>query len=284
MTPLRAAMIKAMQMHGFSPRTHESYLAAVTDLARYHHRSPDTLAVADLNGYFEHLVIERKLAPASVRLALNAVRFLFVEVLKWPSLELGIAFPKRAQRIPELLTRAEVARVLGACAHPRYRMMLTLCYGCGLRLSELLAVKVRDIDGERRLLRVEQGKGAKDRLVPISPTLLEQLRGYWQLEHPSHLLFPARFAPNCELSPTSVQKQYTRAKAAAGVRKTGGIHALRHAYATHQLEAGMPVHRLQRLLGHGNLHSTLRYVHWVPSYREGEGELDLIAKLEVEHD
>ena len=283
MTPLRAQMIKAMQMRGFSPRTHGSYLAAVKDLARYHHRSPDTLAVADLNGYFEHLVTERKLAPASIRLALNAVRFLFVEVLKWPRLELGIAFPKRPQRIPELLTRAEVASILAGCSHPRYRMMLTLCYGCGLRLSELLAVRVRDIDGERRLLRVEQGKGAKDRLVPISPTLLEQLRGYWRLARPSHLLFPARFSPNRQLSATSVQKQFTRAKRAAGVKKTGGIHALRHAYATHQLEAGLPVHRLQRLLGHGNLHSTLRYVHWVPSYREGEGELDLIAKLEVGH-
>lgn len=163
-------------------------------------------------------------------------------------------------------------------------MMRTLCYGCGLRLSELLAVKVRDIDGERRLLRIEQGKGAKDRLVPISPALLAQLRGYWRLYRPSHLLFPARFSPTSQLSPTSVQKQYTRAKAAAGVEKTGGIHALRHAFATHQLEAGLPVHRLQRLLGHNNLHSTLRYVHWVPSYREGEGELDLIARLEVEHD
>jgi integrase len=277
-------MIKAMQMHGFSARTHESYLAAVKDLARYHQRSPDTLAVGDLCGYFEHLVTERKLAPASVRLALNAIRFLFVEVVKWPRFELGIAFPKRPQRIPELLTRAEVARILGACGHPRYRMMLTLCYGCGLRLSELLAVKVGDIDGERRLLRVEQGKGAKDRLVALSPTLLEQLREYWRLARPSHLLFPARFSPNTELSPTSVQKQFTRAKRAAGVKKVGGIHALRHAYATHQLEAGLAVHRLQRLLGHGNLQSTLRYVHWVPSYREGEGELDLIAKLEVSHD
>ena len=229
MTPLRAEMIKVMQMHGFSPRTHQSYLAAVKDLARYHQRSPDTLAVADLCGYFEHLVTERQLAPASVRLALNAVRFLFVEVLKWPRLELGIAFPKRPQRIPELLTRAEVARILGACEHPRYQMMLTLCYGCGLRLSELLAARVRDIDGERRLLRVEQGKGAKDRLVPISPTLLQQLRGYWQLARPSHLLFPARFAPNTELSPTSVQKQYTTAKRAAGIKKIGGIHALRKA-------------------------------------------------------
>jgi len=284
MTPLRAEMIKVMQMHGLSPRTHQSYLAAVTDVARYWQRSPDALSSAELDRYFEHLVLERKLAPASIRLALNAVRFLYVEVLHWEGLRLGVALPKRPQRIPELLTRAEVARILDACTHPRYRMMLTLCYGCGLRLSELLAVKVRDIDGERRLLRIEQGKGAKDRLVPISPRLLEQLRGYWQLARPAHLLFPARFAPDTALSPTSVQKQYTTAKRAAAVPKVGGIHSLRHAYATHQLEAGLPVHRLQRLLGHSNLHSTLRYVHWVPSYREGEGELDLIAKLEVSHD
>ena len=284
MTPLREQMIKAMQMHGFSERTHRSYLAAVTDVARYYRRSPDTLGNEELDRYFEHLVTERRLAPASIRLTLNALRFLYVEVLHREALRLGVALPKRPQRIPELLTRAEVARILGACSHPRYCMMLTLCYGCGLRLSELLVVRVQDIDGERRLLRVEQGKGAKDRLVAISPRLLEQLRGYWQLARPSHLLFPARFSPNRPLSATSVQKQFTTAKRVAGVRKLGGIHALRHAYATHQLEAGMPVHRLQRLLGHGNLHSTLRYVHWVPSYREGEGELDLIARLEVSHD
>ena len=134
MTPLGARMIKVVQMHGFSPRTHESYLAAVKDLARYHHRSPDTIAMAGLNGYLEHLVTERKLAPASIRLAPNAIRFLFVEVLKWPRFELGIAFPKRLQRIPELLTRAEMARSLAACTDPRYRMTLTLCYGCGLPL------------------------------------------------------------------------------------------------------------------------------------------------------
>ncbi|MEA3273937.1 MAG: site-specific integrase [Pseudomonadota bacterium] len=227
MTPLRAQMIKAMQMHGFSPRTHESYLAAVTALARHYRRSPDTLSVADLKGYFEYLVTERKLAPASIRLALNGIRFLFVKVLQWPRFELGIALPKRPQRIPGLLTRAQVAGIIGACEEPKYRMMLTLCYGCGLRPSELLAVRVSDIDGERRLLRVEQGKGAKDRLVPLSPTLLELLRAYWCLYRPRDWLFCGR-APDQFLSPTSVQKHYTRAKRQAGIEKAGGIHALRH--------------------------------------------------------
>ena len=284
MTPLREQMIKAMQMHGFSERTHQSYLAAVTDVARHYRRSPDTLARGELDRYFEHLVTERKLAPASIRLSLNALRFLHVEVLHREPFRLGVALPKRPQRIPELLTRGEVARILAACDHLRYRMMLTLCYGCGLRLSELLAVRVRDIDSERHMLRIEQGKGGKDRLVPLSVTLLEQLRGYWRLYRPGHRLFPGRSSPNAALSPTSVQKRFTTAKRAAGVGKIGGIHGLRHAYATHQLEAGMAVHRLQRLLGHGNLQSTLRYVHWVPSVREGDGNFDLIAQLEVDDD
>ena len=124
MTPLRAQMIKAMQMHGFSERTHQSYLAAVAAVARHYQRAPDSLSIKELDRYFEHLVIERKLAPASIRLALNGLRFFYVEVLKWETLPLTVALPKRAQRIPELLTRAEVARILAACTHPRYRMML----------------------------------------------------------------------------------------------------------------------------------------------------------------
>jgi integrase len=152
-----------------------------------------------------------------------------------------------------------------------------------LRLSELVAVRVGDIDGERGRLRVEQGKGAKDRLVPLSPTLLEQLREYWRVGHPKHWLFPGR-TPGAPLCPTSVQKSYTQAKARAGITKIGGIHALRVAYATHQLEAGLPVHRLQRLLGHRDLHSTLRYVHWLPDTREGSGTHDLIAQLEPGHE
>lgn len=182
-----------------------------------------------------------------------------------------------------MLTRAEVGPILNACGHPKHRMMLTPCYGCGLRLHELVSLKIRDIDGERRLLRVEQGKGAKDRLVPLSETLLQQLRAYWRLYRPRDWLFPGlnRRKP---LSETSIQKAFTQAKAQAAIGKVGGIHGLRHAYATHQLEAGLPVHGLQRLLGHDNIQSTLRYVHWVPDYREGQGAHDLVAALEVDHD
>ena len=206
-----------------------------------------------------------------------------MRVLEWSPSALSIVLPKRPQRIPQLLTHAEIARILAACDKPRNRMMLTLCYGCGLRLRELVAVKVSQIDGESSLLRVDQGKGAKDRLVTISETLLGQLRSYWRLYRPQDWLFPGR-VPGRALSATSAQKLYTRAKRTAGVTKAGGIHGLRHAYATHLLEAGLPVHRLQRLMGHQNLQSTLRYVHWVPNYREGQGDLDLIAKLEVDHD
>ena len=280
MTPLRQAMIRAMQVRGFSVRTHQSYLAAVTDLARYCRRSPAELEVQDLCRYFEHLAIERKLSAASCRLALNGIRFLYLEVLEREAFDVPIPVPKRPQRIPELLSRAEVSRIVGACSDRKYQTMLMLCYGCGLRLSELIAVRVSDIDGARGRLRIEQGKGAKDRLVPLSPTLLERLRDYWRGYRPKHWLFPGR-APDAALCPTSIQTTYTKAKARAGITKTGGIHALRHAYATHQLEAGLPVHRLQRLLGHRDIHSTLRYVHWVPDYREGSGAHDLIAQLGV---
>ena len=282
MTPLRAKMIKAMQVRGFSARTHESYLAAVTDLARYVHRSPDKLGIEEIRGYFEYLAIERALSGATCRLFLNGIRFFYREVLERAGFDLDIPIPKKAQRIPELLTRTEVGRILAACANPKHRMMLTLCYGCGLRLGELVALTVRDIDGERQLLRIEQGKGAKDRLVPLSDTLLGQLRAYWRLYRPRDWLFPGRTLAE-PLSETSVQKAYTQAKARAAVQKIGGIHGLRHAYATHQLEAGLPVHRLQRLLGHQDIHSTLRYVHWVPDYREGQGAHDLIAALGVSH-
>ena len=277
MTPLRQRMITAMQMHGYSPRTHASYLAAVRGLAKYTRRSPERLSREDLRGYFQYLVTERHLAPASVRLSYNGIRFLYLQVLDWSTLDLEVVLPKRAQRIPELLTRAEVAAIVDACPAGRYRSMLLLTYGCGLRLSEVLALRVADIDGERKLLRVRQGKGAKDRLLPLSPTLLAQLRAYWQLYRPADWLFAGR--RGAPLSTTSLQKAYTRAKAQAGVTKVGGIHALRHAYATHQLAAGLAVERLQRLMGHTSIHTTLRYVHWLPSAGDGEGELDLIAQL-----
>lgn len=279
MTPLRQQMIGAMRQRGFSARTHDSYLRAVRDLARYYRRSPDQVAVDELQTYFNYLAQERDLAPASCRLYLNGVRFLYLQVLKWPSFDVQLIVPKRPQRIPELLTRQEVHGIFQACANPKHRMLLETTYGCGLRVSELMALKVRDIDGERGLLRIEQGKGAKDRLVIISPALLKRLRQYWSVYRPQTWLFPRQHRPNQHLSVKTAQTVFTRAKRRSGVTKVGGIHSLRHAYATHQLEHGLPVHELQRLLGHNSLQSTVRYVHWVPDYRHcNASHADLIGE------
>jgi integrase/recombinase XerD len=258
MTPLRGAMITAMQQRGFSPRTCESYLYAVQQLAAYYHRCPDRISAGQLRGYITYLATERKLAPASCRLYFNGLMFLYREVLQRNTDDLGVVLPKRAQRIPELLTRAEVAALLGACAHPMHRSMLCCAYGCGLRLGELVRLRVRAIDSERMVVHIEQGKGAKDRLVRLSPALLSELRAHWLRYRPADWLFPGR---------------------AAGIDKHGGIHALRHAYATHQLAAGMPVTELQHQLGHRHVSTTLRYLHWLPDYREQGGGADLLAEI-----
>ncbi len=284
MTPLRQEMIDAMQQRGFSPRTHKSYLAAVRDLAKYFHKPPDQLQQGQIQEYFVYLVKERHLSAASCKLYLNGIRFLYLQVLNWNEFDVPIQTPKRPQKIPELLTRHEVKRIIEACANTKHSMMLLTCYGCGLRVGELVALKVRHIDGERKLLRVEQGKGAKDRAVVLSTILLDQLRHYWLSYHPEEWLFPNSNTPNLPLSITTAQKVFRRAKSNTGIQKVGGIHSLRHAYATHQLENGLPVHKLQQQLGHRNLQSTMRYVHWVPDYHRGLMPVtDLVEQLEVGH-
>ena len=282
MTPLRQKMIDAMLVRGFSVRTQRSYLDAVRQLAQHYHRSPDILKTDQLQDYFLYLVRQRHLSPASCRLHLNGIRFLYLQVLGWAAFEVELHTPKRAQRIPELLSRQEVARILSACQNVKHRVMLTTCYACGLRVSELVALQVKQIDSDRHVLRIEQAKGAKDRQVTLSDHLLTLLRTYWQRYHPVQWLFYGQ-GPHRALSITSAQKVFRKAKQQAGIHKVGGIHALRHAYATHQLEAGMPVHQLQRLLGHTSLQSTMRYVHWAPPHEQGRG-MDLLAGLAVCHD
>ena len=283
MTPLRQKLITAMRMRGFSPRTHKSYLSAVTDLARFTRRSPDALERSDIQSYFEHLVIGRQLSAASCRVHFYGVRFLYEQVLGAKAVALDIVVQQCPQRILELLTRGEIRRIIEACDEARYRFMLGLCYGCGLRVSELTALRVSDIDSERHLLRVEQGKGAKDRWVPLPRSLLVPLRSYWHLYRPEEPLFYSQQRTRAFVVST-IQKAFTRAKRDAGIDKIGGIHSLRHAFATHQLEAGMPVHRLQHILGHANIRSTLRYVHWLADDREASGAHDLVSALGVRHE
>ena len=172
MTQLRQQMSDAMLVRGFAARTQESYLYAVTALANYYHRPPDTLSLDELQNYFLYLVKERGLSSASCRLYLNAIRFFYLHVLNWSAFDTNIPIPKQPQKIPELLTLTEVAKIVAAPTNLKHRTLLLMCYGCGLRVSELVAIKISHLDGERRLLRIEQGKGAKDRYVVISETLL----------------------------------------------------------------------------------------------------------------
>lgn len=278
MTMLRQQMIRAMRQRGLSPRTHESYLYAVTGLSRYWRTPPDRITADQVQRYLEHLVQERELAPASCLLQKNGIRFFYLNVLGREGADFELVTPKRPQSIPELLTRQDIRRILGVCSNPKHRMILELTYGCGLRVSEVVNVRVRDIDGERHLLRVNQGKGAKDRLVSLSPLLLDNLRHYWKASRPGHWLFPCPLIPERHLSISSVQRLYKRMKTLAGVTRQGGIHGLRHAYATHQLEQGLPLHELQRLPGHGDLKSTQRYLHWVHADEQDKGRhADLMA-------
>ncbi len=284
MTILRQQMIAAMQQRGFSDRTQQSYLGAVQGLAGYFHKPPDQLQAEQLQAYFVYLVQERHLSGATCRLYLNGIRFLYLQVLHWEQFDVPIVYPRRKQKIPELLTRQEVKRLIEACPNPRHRMLLLICYGCGLRVSELVALKVRDIDGERQLLRVTQGKGRKDRAVVLSVSLLAALRHYWSRYRPGYWLFPNPQRPEDHLSISSAQKVYTQAKRRSGLEKEGGIHSLRHAYATHQLENGLPVHQLQQQLGHSKLRTTQRYIHWMSNT---PGSLtpvsDLVGPLAVDH-
>ena len=279
MSELRQQMIDAMRQRGYSVRTHQAYLAAVEDLGRFYRRSPARLSVEEVKGYFRELAVRRGLSASTCRQHFHAARFFYHQVLERPGFEFSVALPKRRERIPELLTRAEVARLLGVCYNLKHRTALATCYGCGLRVSELLALRVRDIDGERQLLRVEQGKGGKDRLVPIGTALLHALRAYWRHFRPALWLFPHGNHPEQALSITTYQKVFQCAKARAGIEKVGGIHSLRHAYATHQLEAGLPVRQFQRLLDHQSIKSTLRSVHWRPNDPETPGPRDLLGAL-----
>jgi len=279
MTPLRQKMINEMEVRGFAPRTIQSYLSAVKNYSNYYQLSPDKLTKQHIQDYFLHLVKDRHASPASCHLYLNGIRFLYVQVLLWPELDLKLNIPKRPQKIPELLTTQEVASLINTRKQIKHRQILSLCYGCGLRVSEIVAIKIRHIDGEKKLLRVEQGKGNKDRYIPLSSTLLHQLRIYWQQVRPKHWLFE-RMHGTKPLSVSTIQKVYQQAKHDVKIEKIGGIHSLRHAYATHQLSNGLPIHHLQRYLGHSDIKTTMRYVHWVPNYRDTGYQIDLIAQLE----
>ena len=260
MGELRKQMDGDLVVRGMSARTREAYLGAVAGLAKYYKRRPDQIDEAEVQNYLLHLIQERKLAWSSCNVAAQGLKFFYRVTLKKSEAQFGIPTARQPQKLPQILAREEVARLIELTINPKHRAILMTAYGAGLRLNEICHLKLTDIDSARMTIRVEQGKGAKDRYTLLSPRLLAELRRYWAAYRPSPWLFAGR-DPALRVSDTTLQRVFKAAKARAGITKRGGIHALRHAFATHMLEGGVDIHTIQRLMGHGHISSTLRYFH-----------------------
>lgn len=263
MTPLRQRMLDALQLRGMAPRTQEAYIAAVARLALHYRRSPDVLSADEVQQYLLHLLRERRLSRSSLNQYGCAYRFFYGSVLGMQGDAFQIPLGAAPQRLPEILSREELARLFAVARHLKSRTFLMLAYGTGLRLSELCHLRVSDIDShpDRKCLRVEQGKGAKDRYVPLADDVLQLLRAWWCAAHPRPWLFAAVRDPSQPMEPKTAQRWYRAACAHAGITKRGGIHTLRHCYATHLLEAGVDLHSLSQWLGHNHVSTTTRYLH-----------------------
>src|SRR6266508_6433105 len=257
MGALREQMIEEIRLRNFSPRTEQSYVAAMVGLVKHYRRSPDQLTQDEIRSYLLHLK-ERGLSPSSRNVAISGMKFFYHQILDWDEQKLFLPPRKGSWRLPEVLSPKEVERLLYANGKLRDRCLLMTAYATGVRVSELVRLKVSDIDSERMMVKVEQGKGRKDRYTILSQRLLLELRSYWK-EHRS----PTYLFPNRKGDPISIdyaQRIYNLAKLRAGIQKGRGIHTLRHCFATHLLEAGVDLRTIQTLLGHNSTVSTERYL------------------------
>jgi integrase/recombinase XerD len=264
MTTLRQNFIRELVIRGMSPRTVDAYVKAVAAVAKHYHQPPDQLSDEQLKNYLFYLAAERKLAAGSLNVAVSGMRAFYDWVLHRPECGLWRALPhsRKAVRRPQVMDVSEVERLLMVgCRHPKHRAFLMTVYGAGLRLGEACRLEPRHIDSARMQIRVEQGKGRKDRYTLLSPRLLEELRAYWRMFQPGRWLFPASRDPGQPMDENMGQKIYYGAVARAGLPDKGGIHCLRHSFATHLLESGVEITIVQRLLGHNALSTTANYLH-----------------------
>ncbi len=265
MTPLRQRMIEDMQIRNLAPHTQRSYVQQISQFARHFGRSPELLGPADIRAYQVHLVQDRQLSASSTLVATAALRFLYKVTLKrgW-SIEEVVPTCRKPQRLPVVLSRDEVSRFLAAVELRKHRVILTVCYAAGLRISEAVHLTPSAIDSQRMVIRVDAGKGQKDRYVMLSPKLLDLLRDYWRTTRPMAWLFPGDL-PGQPISTDAVAHACRAARGRAGIAKPVTPHALRHAFAVHLLEAGADLRTIQLLLGHRSLSTTARYLRLATS-------------------
>ena len=280
MSPLRQKMIREAQLRQFSPRTTEAYVSAVKGMAAYYGRSPDHITWQDARSYLHYLLAERKLASSSCNQQAAGLTFFYHHVLGLKNVELKMR-RRRSGHLPEVLSCQEVKRLIDAASDPRNRAILMTAYGAGVRVSELVRLKVSDIHAERMVIRVEQGKGRKDRHTLLTPHLLGELRAYWRLYRPKEWLFCAHCYTR-PISSTTAQRIYYNAKKAANLQRGKGIHTLRHCFATHLLEAGVDVRTIQGFLGHKSLQTTMVYLRVArDNPGQPDGRFDLVGHLKM---
>jgi integrase/recombinase XerD len=253
-------MVEDMQVRNLSPNTQSSYVQQVSLFARYFGKSPEVLGPDEIRTYQVYLTNERKLAAGSILIAVAALRFLYRITLKktW-TFEEVIPPPKKPQKLPIVLSPEEVLHFLGCVQMLMHRVILTVCYAAGLRISEAIRLIATDIDSQRMTIRVDQGKGMKDRYVMLSPRLLETLRTWWRVSRPKHWLFPGDI-PDRHITRNAVEQACEKAHQLSGIPKPVTPHSMRHAFAVHLLESGTDVRTIQLLLGHRSLATTARYL------------------------
>ena len=259
MTPLRQRMTEDMQVRNLALNTQTCYVQQVSLFARHFDKSPEQLGPEDIRAYQVYLTNEKKLATGSVLIAVAALRFLYKVSLKkdW-SFEDVIPAPKKPQKLPVVLSPEEVLHFLSCVGSTKHRAILTTCYAAGLRISEAICLKPTDIDSQRMVIRVEQGKGQKDRFVMLSPRLLETLRSYFRAARRKRWLFEGDVGG--QINRSSVELMCQKARRLSGIRKPITPHSLRHGFAVHLLESGTDVRTIQLLLGHRSLATTARYL------------------------
>jgi integrase/recombinase XerD len=259
----QAQMSEDMRLRDFRPRTQEGYMAAARQFIDWTKRGPETATDKDVRAYFLYLREEKQLAPSTINVALHALRFFFIHTLQHDWKVFDLLRVNKPRMLPVVLSPGEVRLVLGGVRHPVRRMALATIYALGLRLNEGLSLETGHIDSARLLVWVRDGKGARDRGVPLPRPLLDRLRRYWKTERPAsatkYLFVPS--GGKAPLHETTLQKTFLAARADARLAKEATIHTLRHSYATHLLEAGISLRTIQQVLGHKSLRTTELYMH-----------------------
>jgi integrase/recombinase XerD len=265
MTPLRQRMLEELQRRNYSRATTRGYILAVKQFADYFGKSPDRLGPEEVRRFQLHLLNEKKLSAGTVKIRMSALRFFYRKALKRRDLIFDdLPLPKTPKKLPTVLSREEVTRLIDAAVNLMHRTILIILYGTGLRRTEVSRLKVSDIDSQRMVIHIRQGKGSRDRDVPLSPKLLNVLREYWRWKKPKIYLFPSTLGhPGVEeaISDKTVWNACREAAGRAGLNKAIGPHTLRHSFATHLMEAGTDLPTIQLLLGHATLEHTTVYLH-----------------------